>query len=129
MSLLDVIAAFSTGPITVSRVVGGAMVQGVWVPGAPTTFVVDASVQPATGMSRVVGGRDMESSADGQQTVDVRQLYCKVELKPRTPTTDPDIITFEGRAWTIFRVEEWTHRGTTFYRCVMTAETLGASSG
>lgn len=128
MALSDTIGDFSTGQLAITRATGGAMVNGIWIPGTPITIMIDASVQPATGMARVVGGQDMESNDEGQSTVDVRQLYTTTQLFARSSVTqDPDLVNFEGSQWTVFRVEEWNLSGDVFFRVVFTKSTLGAS--
>ncbi len=129
MSLLQVIdSLFSDIGLVVTRRTGGVMVNGIWTPGTPATFVLPAaSIQPATGMQRVVGGRDMRADEQGQFTVDVRVLYSYVELKVREDGVDPDQIAFEGGTWVVVRAERWVLNNQTIFRSLITRETLGAS--
>jgi uncharacterized protein involved in copper resistance len=127
--LSDVIDSLaSDNNIVVTRRTGGSMVNGIWVPGPATTFTIPAvSIQPATGMQRVVGGRDMRSDEQGQHTDDVRAIYTYVELRDRTPANDPDQLAFDGGTWIVTRVERWQINSEVIYRCMMTRETRGAS--
>jgi len=129
MALMDVIdSLYSDHDLVVTRRTGGAMVNGIWVPGTASTFLLpSASVQPATGMQRVVGGRDMLHDEQGQRTVDVRVIYTYVELKCREPGIDPDQIAFEGGAWVVVRAERWVLNTEVIFRSLMTRETRGAS--
>lgn len=125
MSLLESIDAFITDVVPVQRFVQGSFVSGIYVPAAPTTLNVPVAIEPATGMQRVVGGRDMRSTEQNEFTSDVRQFFTRTKMFPRTNTNDPDVITYDGSSWTVFRVEPWTIDGETFYRCTMTRQTLG----
>ena len=129
MSLLDVIDSLSSdADVVVTRRTGGVMVDGVWVPGVVSTFrLPSASIQPATGMQRGVGGRDMRQDEQGQYTFDVRVVYTYVELKVREPGIDPDQIAFEGGTWIVTRMEKWVLNEEVTYRCLITRETRGAS--
>lgn len=129
MSLLDVIDSLSSDEdVPVTRRTGGSYTDGIWTPGTPSTFTIPAaSIQPATGMQRVVGGKDMRSDEYGQQTPDIRVLYSYVELKTRQPGTDPDTILFEGGTWTVVRTEKWVLNDEIIFRSLMTLETRGAS--
>lgn len=129
MSLQDVIdSLFSDEEIPIIRRTGGAYVDGIWVPGPNTeTFFVTASVQPATGMQRVVGGRDMRQDEQNQFVWDIRVLYTKEELKVREPGIDPDTVEFEGGFWTVTRAEKWVLNEEITYRSLMTRHADGAS--
>ena len=127
MDVMD--SLFSDEEVPVTRRTGGAYVDGIWVPGTSvTTFLIPAaSIQPATGMQRVVGGGDMRQDETNQYTPDVRVIYTYVELKTREPGVDPDRISFEGRDWVVTRMEKWVLNDEITYRGLMTKETLGAS--
>jgi hypothetical protein len=130
MSLLDVIdSLFSDEEVTFTRRTGGAYVDGIWVPGTNVSIITipAASIQPATGLQRVVGGRDMRSDEQGQLVYDVRVLYSYVELKVREPGVDPDIVLFEGDNWTVVRVEKWVLNDEITYRALIVREARGAS--
>lgn len=104
------------------------MVDGIWVPGGASSFVVPtASIQPATGMQRVVGGRDMRHDEQNQHVDDVRVIYTYVELKVREPGIDPDQIAFDGSSWVVVRAEKWVLNDEIIYRSLITRETRGAS--
>ncbi len=129
MSLPDVINSLvSDRGVVVTRRTGGAMVNGIWTPGSPSTFALPtAIIQPATGMQRVVGGRDMRQDEQGQFTVDVRVIYTNIELKTRESGLDPDQIAFDGGTWIVVRVETWVLNDEVTYRALITRETHGAA--
>ncbi len=134
MALLDSIDAFLTDTVTVTRRPRGTYVDGIYVPSSTvTTFPVQVAIEPATGMQRVVGGRDQRSDEQGEQVYDVRQFFTRTKMLVRTepngpdPGSDADEVAYEGGTWVVFRVEEWTHTGQTYYRCVMVRKTAGAS--
>ena len=129
-ALIDTIFDLQTDVLTVSRHAKGAFdsVTGAWVPGTPTTLTIIACVQPATGMQRVVGGRDMRSDEQGQHTSDIRVIYTETLLHTRDGTNEPDQITgYEGGTWVVTRVEKWQLNDETYYRALMTRETRGSS--
>lgn len=115
--------------LTIKRRVTGVFdADGVWQPGAPVDVVLPfASIQPATGEERVIGGRDMRSDLQGQQTNDVRIVYSPVELLTRKPTNEPDQLIYDGGVWTVIRAQQWTLRGQKVHRALITRETRGAS--
>ena len=81
---------------------------GRWAPGPASTFTIVANVQPATGMQRVVGGRDMREDEQGEHVDDVRVVYTPTELRTRDTTTEPDlVIGYKGGDWICVRQEEW----------------------
>src|SRR3954469_3915295 len=107
---MDVIDSLSSDEevVVTRRLVGALDADGVWQPGAAVTLVLPfVSIQPATGMQRVVGGRDMRSDAQGQQVPDVRVVYSNIELRTREAGFEPDTIAFEGGTWVVTRTERW----------------------
>lgn len=128
MSLLDSIYGFQTGVYTITRRVTGSFVNGNYVPNPTTsTLSVRAVIQPAVEIQRVTAGRDMREREQNQQVDDVQIIHTDTEIKTRSPTHDPDVVTFEGDSWVIIRVEKWVFGGTTFWKGVMTRETEGGS--
>lgn len=126
--LLDSIFSLSNASITVTRRDEGTWSKGVYTQNPnTTTFAVTVAMEPATGMQRVVPGRDMLSDEQGEHVTDVRVLYTATELKARTPTNDADIVTYDNSTWTIFRVEQWALNEQIYWRAVMTRNTGGAS--
>ncbi len=129
MSLPGVIDSLASDRgLVITRRTGGSMVDGIWSPGSPSTFTLPtAIIQPATGMQRVVGGRDMRQDEQGQYTVDVRVIYTSIELKARESGIDPDQLAFDGSTWIVVRVETWVLNNAITYRSLITRETLGAA--
>jgi hypothetical protein len=114
--------------ITVTRRGIGTLDAGVYIPNPnPTTFLIDACVQPAFNLNRVVGGADLKATFEGQSITDVRQLFTRTELKTRTPETDPDVLTLFGADWTVARVERWDGDDDFYFHVVITKQTFGAS--
>lgn len=128
MSLLDSIFGFQTGVYTVTRRPVGTNVNGIYVPStSPTTFTIRAVIQPAVEIARVTAGRDLREREQNQQVDDVQIVHTDTEIKTRTPTNDPDIVSYDGDNWTVIRVEKWVFGGTTFWKAVITRATEGAS--
>lgn len=112
----------------IRRAAGTFNIDGVWVPGAATTFTIGSvSIQSASGITRVVGGRDFNADEQGEYVTDVRVLYTAVELRTRTPAFEPDQVLYEGGTWTVIRVEQWALNDDVTYRSLITRETHGGS--
>lgn len=90
-------------------------------------FVVDAVVQPARGVQRVTGGKDMREDQTNQSTTDVNVVWTTVALLPRQEGIEPDEVRYQDRDWTVFRVEDtWNLRGKVHYKFIITARTHGS---
>ena len=105
MGLLDVIDSFATddglggGQYSVARRTTGTYTNGRYSgPGATTTIVITASVQP-------ISGRDLVVVPEGQRTDESRKIFTATQLVTRTPTTEPDVITIGGEPYAVFRVD------------------------
>lgn len=108
MPLNDSIDALATGTYTVTRRAKGTFTDGIYSPaGSATTFTISAVVESATGLQRVVGGSELRFDEQGRRRNDIRVIYTRTELYVQTDTHDPDIITINGRQYTIFRCEPW----------------------
>jgi len=127
----DIVANFLTDTLTVTRTAAGAYTTGIYAAGNTSTFTIDACVQPAAGLQRVVGGRDLRSEIDGQHVDDVRVLYTATELRTRTPSVEPDLVSYDNDTWTVMRVELWDLPTSgvqdLHYRVTITRKTEGAS--
>lgn len=113
MSLQDVIASFGTGSYTVTRTAASTTDgHGRMVAGSTSTFVVLASIQPAS-------GRELQTMPEGLYNEDIRIAYTTAELKvgPR-----PDVVTIDGEAWAAFRVQRWQAFGGTHYKTYLSRQ-------
>lgn len=88
MSLASVIAKWRTGTYVVTRE-SITFSDGFGIPGAPTVFNIDASVQPQPGRSLVDNG-------EGRMVAAKLWVWTLTELKLETATTSPDVITIDG---------------------------------
>lgn len=119
--------------ISLSATQGGAVIDitdsGTDDMTLASTFTVRACVQPATGLQRVTGGRDMFSKSDGEHVDDVRVMFVATELYTRMPDYEADEVTLEGGQWVVFRVEKWplVIPANIHYRVVLTRLNSGAS--
>lgn len=133
MSLNDTIDALATGQYTVTRRTRGTYVDGIYSgPGATSTFAISAVLEPATGLQRVVGGFEMRADYDGRRVNDIRVLYTKIELYTDSDTHEADLITLNGRQYTVFRVEPWDiayyeTNNTVHYQVLCTRVTQGST--
>lgn len=130
MPFADVIADLASGTYTVTRrlTANAAIVDGVYAPDpAPATFQIVAAVQPARGLPRVTGGRDMLSDEQNQHVVEALVMWTTTEVRERTPLNDPDEIVVNGRTYTIARTEFWDAFDDPYYVAVLVLKTGGAS--
>ena len=127
MSLNDTIDDLVTDTILVTRQTSKTFVNGIATAGSTSTLTIDAVVQPAFNLNRVIGGANLYGEVDGQHATDVRQLWTRTLLYTRSPTTEPDMLTFQGRNWTVARVEKWVLGDQTHYHVVASAQTGGAA--
>ncbi len=130
MSFTDVIADLATGTYTVTRRLtsGATVVDGIYVPNPSTvTFDIVAAVQPARGLPRITGGRDMLSDEQNQHVVEGLVMWTTTEVRERTPQNDPDEIRVNGRDYTIVRTEYWSAFDEEYWQAVLVVKTQGAS--
>lgn len=111
MSLTAVISAFRTGTYSVARPAAGTYTNGVFTPGADSTFSMDASEQPLT-------GRDLKAHAEGRRAEDVRGYWTRTELRVG------DKITSGGEVYEVFRVFTHGILGPTFYRAMAARQAI-----
>lgn len=78
----------------------GAYVQGLFVPGARSVFVIDASIQP-------VSGEDMITAPEGRRIQDMIKVYTSIELKQAEEGTgqQPDIIVWQGYGYEVTSID------------------------
>lgn len=132
MALNDSITELANATLTVTRKADGTFTNGIYGPGATTTFDIDVVMQPAFNLNRIIGGADLKSDIDLQRVETIYQIHTTTEIKCRTPTTEPDVVTYAGTVfipgdYTVARVETWDLDGETHYHAVITKKTLGAS--
>ena len=113
--------------IVVTRTATGTFVNGVYVKGSPTTFLIDVVAEPAYNLNRVIGGADMEAKVDLQHVTEIYQIWTRTALLTRSETTDPDTMLFRGNTWTVARVEIWNLSGVVHCHAVISRSTFGDS--
>lgn len=111
MSLRDSIASLASGTYTVTRTVAGTRTVGRYTPGAATTLEIVASIQPATGRQL----RDLPEGQRGDETV---AIFTVTPLLTRSPTTEPDVVTYRGEPWTVVTSKLWESFGDSHYECM-----------
>lgn len=100
MSFLDLLSdpEFGGANYTVTRTALGAHgADGLYVAGAPSTFTMNASIQPQRGQVLKVG-------PEGQTGESVRVVYSDVYL---IAAPHPDSFTYDGATWKVFEVNPW----------------------
>ena len=132
MSLNESIDALATGTYTVTRRLKGSYTDGIYTAGSSSTLTISAVVESATGLQRVVGGFEMRTDNDGQHANDIRVIYTRTELFTRSDSYEPDLISLNGRNYTIFRCEPWDLAfyetgNEVHYRALATRVTQGAT--
>jgi hypothetical protein len=117
MSLGHVISRFRTATYTITRAGAGTYTDGRFVPAATSTITIEGSVQPA-------GARQLELLPEGQRAGDLYTLYTTTELFTRGPGSTPDIVTLEGTAWVVIRVDRWDglHAVNPHYECIISKQ-------
>lgn len=109
MALNGVIASFATGTYAVARETSQSYdANGRLINGTASSFNITASVQP-------VSGRDLKNLPEAQHGEEMLVVYTTTELRTRTPTTAPDIVTIRGEPWAVVKVNWWDHWGDTHY--------------
>lgn len=105
VSVNDTIASLRTtsggnpdGTYTVTRTATGTRSHGRYTPGAATTFPIVAGIEPAD-------PNGLQDLPAGQRADDLIQIFTDTELLTRTPTTDPDVITYRGEPWTVIATD------------------------
>lgn len=100
MPLRDSITAFSTGTYTVTRTATGMRVEGSYVPGATSTFSIDASIQPVT-------GRNVKGMPEGRRPEELRVVFTTTELIAGDPGHGMgDVVTYKSEAWEVITSEQ-----------------------
>jgi len=104
----EVIEALKTGTYTVTRRATGEVVRGRIQPGTPTTFTIDASVQP-------LGTRELLRLPEGMRARERRLVFSPVQL---FSGPSPDTLVIEGWEWEVEGAEDW-HVVASFWRCIV----------
>jgi hypothetical protein len=86
--------------VTVKRRAVGAFVAGVWVPGAPTTTTIQASVQPAS-------AEDIQRLPEGQRQTGAVKLYTNDSLFTAKGTQEADIVVTPQGDYEVSVAEVW----------------------
>lgn len=101
MGLSGVIGRFKTGIYAVTRTVAATYdANGRVVAGSTAVINVPASIQP-------LSGRELQALPEGQHGTEMRKMYSEVELRGRTPTNDPDIVSYKSENWEVVNVFSW----------------------
>lgn len=71
-------------PQTIQRETAGDYVDGVWIPGTTSTFVIQASVQPVTGEDQIVipAGKRMSDYVKAYTSSELQVLEEVAGLQP-----------------------------------------------
>ena len=98
----DLIESLSTGTYTITRRVAGSYVNGIYVPGATSTFTIIAAIVPAT-------GRDLLRLPEGRRSVETRILFTTSTMLvgAQAGTNDADLVTVDGDVWEVQQSEAW----------------------
>jgi hypothetical protein len=98
---------------TILRDSGGAYVNGVWTPGAPTTIPAYGPIRPAT-------DRDIESLPEGDRIKEVKTFWSSQPMYGTRATAgvgrSSDILTWLGLLYRVMSVAQSQDYG--FYRAV-----------
>lgn len=112
MDLSSVIASFATGTYVVTRRSPSAYgTDGRLDAPTTSTLNVTACVQPLT-------GRELQKLPEGMQTQELLSIWSPVELRTQGSGQDPDLVTIEGEAWEVQKVERWSTLGA-YWRAIL----------
>lgn len=95
---------------TVTRRAAQTVTDGIVTLGATSSVSITAVVQP-------LRGKDLEVLPEARHARDVRMIHTRTALRVDSSAGAADVVTIGGEAYTVIHVEEWTIRGSTFYRC------------
>ncbi len=94
------LAEYITGTYNVSRPQGGTYVEGDWTPGTPTSFPIDASIQP-------LGGKDVQLLPQGFTVDGTRKLYTETFLQVGSNAAKSDTLTIGTETWRVISVQHF----------------------
>lgn len=88
--------------LTVTRESGGTFTNGKWVPGTPSTFTIDASIQP-------LNMRELELLPEGRRASgESYKLYTDYVDDLLTVTDEtPDVVSIYSEDFEVFGKEVW----------------------
>jgi hypothetical protein len=100
-------------PFTVRRKVAGSYVNGFWVEGSESSFVIQASVQPVRGL-------ELESLPEARRDSQAVKIYTDTQLLTVAPdgSTNPDILEAFGFDFEIIEVQPWQSNVISHYKCI-----------
>jgi hypothetical protein len=124
MSLIDVIYSFATGsaePVplkyAVARQAVGTTTLGRYTPGATTTSLITACIQPTN-------GRDLQVLLEAGITEESKKVFTDSPLLTRRPGAEPDVLTIDGESWVVHNVSRWEAFGETFWISLVARKSL-----
>lgn len=81
-------------PQTITRTTAGAYVNGLFVPGTPSSITIQASVQPVT-------GEDIKALPEGRRLDDYVKVYTDSDLQVLQESTgkQPDKLSWRGHTY------------------------------
>ena len=93
------------------RASGSYGTDGVWIPGALTTSLIDAAVQPAGAhdSNHFREGHDVRQRPEGERASEAISIFTTVELRTSDISTgiDGDLVIWQGRTFKVLHVENW----------------------
>lgn len=101
MDLSGVISALGTGSYTVTRPTASSYTNGRLNAPSTSTFVINASVQPAS-------GRDLQRLPEGQRSSEIKSIFTMTELRLT------DVVTIGSSTYQVQHVERWADSGNFF---------------
>ena len=132
MGINSAITSLANRTITVTRRAAGAYDSGGhWVPSA--TFVTIGPLrvceQPAENVAGVFPAQELITDEQGSKVFDVRLIWTTTELFTRDAraNVDPDIVTFDGSNWKVFRKKPWVLGNQKHWVVAVTRLVQGAS--
>lgn len=94
MNAAAIIRRYKTGDYDVTRPSAGTVTNGVFTPGATSTFSISASIQP-------IAGRDLKSLPESRHAEEIRSVWTTTELRVE------DTVDIGGETWEVIRAQMW----------------------
>lgn len=96
----------SSSALVVTRGSVGTTANGRYSPGPTSTLTIAGSVQP-------LNGKDLLRLPEGMRTRDLLAVFTETELRvvDAGAGTPPDVLTINGAAYEVEKVERWAELG------------------
>ncbi|NIV93797.1 hypothetical protein GWN42_13610 [candidate division KSB1 bacterium] len=112
--MIDMLSHFADEMVTASHVAGdaGTYTDGEWVPD------LDSGVDVSIVFPQPLNMRQLQQLDPGERVQNFVQTWTKANIRVREGNRDSDRITFDGRTFLVYQVEDRTFPGE-FKHCIL----------